>query len=211
MNSHNLIKKSCSLILLLFTSFFLLNSVSARIGETKSSIETRLSKSGGFLVKEESIIKNKQRGMPYHKYYDFLPKETEILLYHKTVDGEMLNYKERKISGMLSGWDVHIIYVEKKSVLEIYRRNVKINSLELPALLKLQSGQSFWEEKNDQEIDAQEFSAFGFDYFRNDKKLRAKKIGSNTLLFISMEFDQFLKKQFLTEQMEALPLSIKGF
>ena len=46
---------------------------------------------------------------------------------------------------------------------------------------------------------------------RNDKKLRAKRMGSSSLLFLSTQFDKFLNQEFKKEQMEALPLSIKGF
>ena len=36
-------------------------------------------------------------------------------------------------------------------------------------------------------------------------------MGSSSLLFLSTQFDKFLNQEFKKEQMEALPLSIKGF
>ena len=44
---------------------------------------------------------------------------------------------------MLEGWDIHVIFVEGKSVFEIYRRSSKINEFEFSALLRIQTENSF--------------------------------------------------------------------
>ena len=106
----------------------------------------RLNISGaGFQYREENVLSNRKRGMPYQKYLDYLPDRTEIRIYYKTLDSRKPLAKEIKASGMLEGWDVHVIYVEGKSVLEVYRRSSSINEFEFSALLRLQTGQSFWE------------------------------------------------------------------
>ncbi len=197
----------------MFTLLFLVShsEIFARIGEDRLQLEQRLNISGGFQYREENVLSNRKRGMPYQKFLDFLPERAEIRIYYKTLDGRKPLAKEIKASGMLEGWDVHVIYVEGKSVLEIYRRSSSINEFEFSALLRLQTGQSFWEKRQTSGENEEPVTAFGFDYERNDKKLRAKKMGANTLLICSTPFDQFLRKQFQDEQMESLPASIKGF
>tara|TARA_B100002019_G_scaffold191399_1_gene165551 strand:+ start:19 stop:630 length:612 start_codon:yes stop_codon:yes gene_type:complete len=192
--------------------FLALNSlVWGRIGEDRLAFEQRLNVSGGYQYREESVLSNRKRGMPYLKYLDFLPSRSELRIYYKTLDGRKPLAKEIKVSSMLEGWDIHVIFVEGKSVFEIYRRSSKINEFEFSALLRIQTENSFWEKASEiQDQDAPE-TAFGFDYMRNDKKLRAKRMGSSSLLFLSTQFDKFLNQEFKKEQMEALPLSIKGF
>ena len=198
-------------LIILSLIFILLSPIYARIGEERLELEKRLSVSGGLQYREERVLSNRRRGMPYQKYLDYLPERSEIRVYYKTLDGKKPVAKEMKASGMLEGWDVHIIFVEGKSVLEIYRRSSSINEFEFSALLRLQTGQSFWEKRDTNDENDETVTAFGFDYERNDKKLRAKKLGSNMMLICSAPFDKFIKQEFLDKQMESLPASIKGF
>ena len=46
---------------------------------------------------------------------------------------------------MLEGWNLHVLYSQGKSVMEVYKRSEKITEFELIHLLNLQSGNSFWE------------------------------------------------------------------
>ncbi|MAK46817.1 MAG: hypothetical protein CMI24_06145 [Opitutae bacterium] len=198
-------------LIILSLIFILLSPIYARIGEERLELEKRLNVSGGLQYREERVLSNRRRGMPYQKYLDYLPERSEIRVYYKTLDGKKPVAKEMKASGMLEGWDVHIIFVEGKSVLEIYRRSSSINEFEFSALLRLQTGQSFWEKRDTNDENDETVTAFGFDYERNDKKLRAKKLGSNMMLICSAPFDKFIKQEFLDKQMESLPASIKGF
>tara|TARA_B100001989_G_C24501115_1_gene444972 strand:+ start:605 stop:1216 length:612 start_codon:yes stop_codon:yes gene_type:complete len=198
-------------LIILSLIFILLSPIYARIGEERLELEKRLNVSGGLQYREERVLSNRRRGMPYQKYLDYLPERSEIRVYYKTLDGKKPVAKEMKASGMLEGWDVHIIFVEGKSVLEIYRRSSSINEFEFSALLRLQTGQSFWEKRDTNDENDETVTAFGFDYERNDKKLRAKKLGSNMMLICSAPFDRFIKQEFLDKQMESLPASIKGF
>ena len=127
-------------------------------------MEKRLNVSGGLQYREERVLSNRRRGMPYQKYLDYLPERSEIRVYYKTLDGKKPVAKEMKASGMLEGWDVHIIFVEGKSVLEIYRRSSSINEFEFSALLRLQTGQSFWEKRDTNDENDETVTAFGFDF-----------------------------------------------
>ena len=118
---------SPKILLIIFLLSVSLNEILARIGEERLQLEQRLNISGGFQYREENVLSNRKRGMPYQKYLDYLPDRTEIRIYYKTLDGRKPLAKEIKASGMLEGWDVHVIYVEGKSVLEIYRRSSSIN------------------------------------------------------------------------------------
>ena len=48
---------------------------------------------------------------------------------------------------MLEGWNLHILFVQGKSVIELYKRSDRITEFEFIQLLNLQSGNSFWEKK----------------------------------------------------------------
>ena len=91
--------------------FLALNSlVWGRIGEDRLAFEQRLNVSGGYQYREESVLSNRKRGMPYLKYLDFLPSRSELRIYYKTLDGRKPLAKEIKVSSMLEGWDIHVIF-----------------------------------------------------------------------------------------------------
>ena len=122
-------------------------SLQARIGEDRLTFEKRLNISGGYQYRSENVLSNRKRGMPYNKFSDFLPAQSEIRIYYKTLDGRKPLAKDIQTNKMLEGWDVHVVFVGGKSVLELYRRSSNMNELEFTALLKLQAGNSFWEKK----------------------------------------------------------------
>jgi hypothetical protein len=187
-------------------------SLQARIGEDRLTFEKRLNISGGYQYRSENVLSNRKRGMPYNKFSDFLPAQSEIRIYYKTLDGRKPLSNDIQTNRMLEGWDIHVVFVGGKSVLELYRRSSNMNELEFTALLKLQAGNSFWEKKEQvKEGDPPLVSAFSFDYERNDKLMRARKVGSSQLIFFSSQFDVFLAEGYKQSQMDALPQSIKGF
>jgi hypothetical protein len=200
-----------------YLNFFLLFCIScpsyldARIGEDRLTIERRLLKSGGYQYREDNTIENRKRGMPYLKFEDYLPEKADLRIYYKTIDGRKPLSKDIKTSSMLEGWNLHILFIQGKSVLEIYKRSEKITEFELIHLLNLQSGNSFWEKKSHTDLDTGKFSAFGFELERNDKSLRAKKLGANGLMIFSALIDHQLKKNIREEQMGSAPESIEGF
>ena len=84
-------------------------------------------------------------------------------------------------------------------------------NFEFAALLRLQTGQSFGKKRQTGGENETPITAFGFDYERNDKKLRAKKMGANTLLICSTPFDQFLEEAISGGTDGVSSASIKGF
>ena len=185
--------------------------LNARIGEERIALERRLLKSGGYQYRDEKVIENRRKGMPYIKFEEFFPDRADLRIYYKTIDGRKPLSKDIKTSAMLEGWNLHVLFAQGKSVLEVYKRSEKITEFEFIHLLNLQSGNSFWEKKTDKELNDGEYSTFGFDMQRNDKALRAKKLGSNTVMIFSAGFDHLMKKSIREEQMEIAPESIDGF
>ena len=202
--------KSYFLLPLVFNfaaTFFL----EARIGETRLTIEKRLLKSGGYQYRDDKILLNRKRGMPYSKYEEYFPEKADLRIYYKTIDGRKPLSKDVKASGMLEGWNLHILFVRGKSVIELYKRSDRITEFEFIQLLNLQSGNSFWEKKSENDLEPGQFSTFGFDFQRNDQVLRAKKMGTNTVMIFSTSFDHLMKKNIREEQMNDAPSSVDGF
>ena len=173
----------------LSVTFFIAQTVlhlDARIGDERLALEKRLLRSGGYQYREENVLSNRRKGMPYVKFEEYFPDRADLRIYYKTVDGRKPLSKDIKTSSMLEGWNLHVLYVQGQSVMEVYRRSEIITEFEFIHLLNLQSGSSFWEKKSDKELDENEFSTFGFDLQRNDKLLRAKKIGSNAVMILSL-------------------------
>ncbi len=198
----------------LSVTFFIAQTVlhlDARIGDERLALEKRLLRSGGYQYREENVLSNRRKGMPYVKFEEYFPDRADLRIYYKTVDGRKPLSKDIKTSSMLEGWNLHVLYVQGKSVMEVYRRSEIITEFEFIHLLNLQSGSSFWEKKSDKELDENEFSTFGFDLQRNDKLLRAKKIGSNAVMIFSSGFDHLIKKMIREDQMENAPSSTEGF
>ena len=202
--------KSYLLLPLVFNfaaTFFL----EARIGETRLTIEKRLLKSGGYQYRDDKILLNRKRGMPYSKYEEYFPEKADLRIYYKTIDGRKPLSKDVRASGMLEGWNLHILFVQGKSVIELYKRSDRITEFEFIQLLNLQSGNSFWEKKSENDLEPGQFSTFGFDFQRNDQVLRAKKMGTNTVMIFSTSFDHLMKKNIREEQMNDAPSSVDGF
>ena len=202
--------KSYLLLPLVFNfaaTFFL----EARIGETRLTIEKRLLKSGGYQYRDDKILLNRKRGMPYSKFEEYFPEKADLRIYYKTIDGRKPLSKDVKASGMLEGWNLHILFVQGKSVIELYKRSDRITEFEFIQLLNLQSGNSFWEKKSENDLEPGQFSTFGFDFQRNDQVLRAKKMGTNTVMIFSTSFDHLMKKNIREEQMNDAPSSVDGF
>lgn len=195
------------IFLISFPSIFL----EARIGETRLILEKRLLKSGGYQYRDEKVIENRRKGMPYLKFKEYFPDKADLRIYYKTIDGRKPLSKDIKSSAMLEGWNLHVLYSQGKSVIEVYKRSETMTEFEFIHLLNLQSGNSFWEKETEKELNEGEFSTFGFDLQRNDKALRAKKLGGNAVMIFSTSFDHLMKKSIRDNEMKIAPASIDGF
>ena len=208
--------------------------ISARIGDSKSNLESRLLKANGIILRENSLLENRQTGMPYLEYEEYYPKPYEVRLYFKPADGrrpkpeELANNKlsqafdrrnppRKPIKAQdttvkkLDGWELHVLYVKGVSVLELYKKTSPITEHEIKHLLSLQSGRSFWEESSQDDLPEGKFSALGFDLKREDGLLRANKLGPKAIMLFRSDTDEFFYKSQLKEQLEEAPESIKGF
>lgn len=195
----------CLITLLTCSCFsFLTTKTSARIGENRTTIQKRLFGSGGAEYREESSVSSRKRGMPYGKYEEFFPKSTEIRVYHKTTDGS-----HSKLSG--EGWELHILFVSGVSELEIYKKSQKISEFEMIYLLNFQSGGSYWKKSEESESPTDEPSAFGYDFIRNDGKVKAKKLGGNSFMVYSAELDKGFAEAMMAELKSLAPQSVEGF
>ena len=183
----------------------------ARIGETRLILEKRLLKSGGYQYRDEKVIENRRKGMPYLKFKEYFPDKADLRIYYKTIDGRKPLSKDIKSSAMLEGWNLHVLYSQGKSVIEVYKRSETMTEFEFIHLLNLQSGNSFWEKETEKELNEGEFSTFGFDLQRNDKALRAKKLGGNAVMIFSTSFDHLMKKSIRDNEMKISPASVDGF
>ena len=183
----------------------------ARIGETRLILEKRLLKSGGYQYRDEKVIENRRKGMPYLKFKEYFPDKADLRIYYKTIDGRKPLSKDIKSSAMLEGWNLHVLYSQGKSVIEVYKRSETMTEFEFIHLLNLQSGNSFWEKETEKELNEGEFSTFGFDLQRNDKALRAKKLGGNAVMIFSTSFDHLMKKSIRDNEMKIAPASVDGF
>ena len=222
--------------IILFFSFifWIAGDLGARIGEKRSTLESRLLKSNGIVLRSDEIIEERQTGMPYLDYEVFFPKPYEVKLYFKSSDGSRPKQDELKTNNLkqafdrmappkkplstldssvkkLEGWELHVLYIQGISVLEVYKKTTSITEQELKYLLALQSGKSFWTESTSANLPEGKHSALGFDFARADHYLRAKKLTSRSIMFFRTQTDEFFHKALLKEREEEAPESIKGF
>lgn len=193
------------------TGFFsLLQDAEARVGERRESLERRLFDSGGIIYREDSTQENRQRGMPYLKYMDYLGSSAELRIYFKTADGRSPSSTELDAKNMGAGWDLHVVYVGGKSILEVYKRSQAMSEHELNHLLVQQGQGSFWKVLGKEEK-SEVVSAFGFDMIRSDERLRSKKMGGDAILFVDSGIDETLAKLNESDLQNKAPVSVNGF
>ena len=177
--------------------------ISARIGDSKSNLESRLLKANGIVLREDSLLENRQTGMPYLEYEEYYPKPYDVRLYFKPADGRRPK--------PLDGWELHVLYVKGNSVLEVYKKTSDITEFEIKHLLVLQAGKSFWQESTPEDLPDGKFSALGFDLARDDGQLRAKKLGSRAIMIFRTQTDEFFHTAQQKDQTQLAPESIEGF
>lgn len=192
-------------LILTFTSM----EVQARVGEERSKLEIRLFRSGGLQIKEDKLIEQKQRAVPYLKFEPYFPSSTEIRLYYKTLDGRRPKPSELE-NRVPEGWVLHVIYYKGVSVLEVYQKNGKIDAFEKTHLLDFQRANSFWVEVSKEES-IQTESCFQHDFIRDDQTTKAKILGNSSMIFFSSDFDLALARAQEEEQRKSAPESIRGF
>jgi hypothetical protein len=196
-------------------SFSALSSTAeARIGERKESIERRLFSSGGIMYRDDVVEASRRKGMPYLNYLELMSSSTDVRVYYKTADGRRPSSKELEERRLLPGWDLHVLYVDGKSAIEVYKRSQAMTDYELNQLLTLQAQGSFWKrvDKRAQAAEGKEPppSAFGYEMELDNGSIRAKKMGNGLMVF-DARLDAMLATMQDSDHQEKAPISVNGF
>ena len=192
------------------------STAEARIGERRESIERRLFASGGIMYRDDKVEETRRKGMPYLKYMELISASTDIRVYYKTADGRRPSSKELEEKRMLPGWDMHVLYVNGKSAVEVYKRSQAMTEYEFNQLLGLQANGSYWKKKEKGakpaagEAAEENPSAFGYEMQLDNGAVRAKKMGSG-LMFFDTKLDVMLAQMSDSDQLEKAPVSVNGF
>ncbi|MFO8026499.1 MAG: hypothetical protein R6U56_02410 [Opitutales bacterium] len=197
----------------------------ARIGERRESFERRLFSNGGIMIRSREEDSSSRRSGPYTSYMQYLGSSAKVRVYFKSDDGSERTQTDVDKGSLGSGWEVHVLYVNGKSVLELYKRVGSMSEYERNALLGILGGGGYWKEAEKEpeaspsvEADAEPGaaedepppSAFGFDYVRNDGEVRAKKSGGGIMVF-QKQLDEFLARQHESNLQKDAPKSVQGF
>lgn len=180
----------------------------ARVGESKEALERRLFGSGGIIYRDAAVESSRRKGMPYNKYLDFLSSSADVRIYYKTADGRRPMASELEEKRVQAGWDVHVLYIGGKSVLEIYKRSQSMSEYEMNYIIALQGGGPGWKKVAKEELAP---SAFGYDMESGDGSVRAKKMGGDSLLFVDAKIDIGLAEMKTNDLLEKAPVSVNGF
>ncbi len=148
--------------------------------------------------------------MPYLQYLELFSSSADVYVYYKTADGRRPTSSELDEKRMLPGWDLHVVYVNGKSVIEVYKRSQSMSDFELNQLIALQGGGSGWKKVAKGDM-ADEPSAFGFEMVSSDGSVRAKKLGSDRILFVDATVDVALAEMNTSDLLEKAPVSVNGF
>lgn len=183
----------------------------ARIGESASTIERRIYSNGGIKYRDDVILESRSRGMPYMKYMDYMPNGVAVQIYFKTHDGRKPKSSDMETNRMTSGWDLHVLYLDGKSAMEVYKRSQSMSEFEFNQLMLLQGGSGWQRVKKPAAGEEPPPSAFGYTMETRDGSLRAKKLGADTVMFFKADIDQTLALEQLRDLQELAPRSVMGF
>jgi len=205
-------KYSVFFVLAASACLLLPRAADARVGERRESFERRLFSNGGIIYRNKEERSTRRQSGPYTAYMDYLGSSAEVRVYFKSDDGRQPTQTDLEKNTLGSGWEVHVLYVSGKSVLELYKRvGSSASEYETNALLGILGGGGYWKEA-EPPLEEEEAppSAFGFDYVRSDGEVRAKKSGGGLMVF-QKQLDEFLAKKHESTLLEEAPVSVQGF
>ena len=208
-----------SVFLFTVSYFFFVPKAIGRIGESRMVIERRLTQAGGIVYRDEAIKQSRRRGMPYMRFYDYFPEMAEVRIYFKTDDGRKPKSSQMSEKQSAPGWDIHVLYVEGKSVLEVYARSRQaMTEYELNHILQLQAGSGYWNRvsqpsprASNDSVESDLPSAFGHEMERSDGQVRAKKIKGNAIMLFDVDLDVRIAREKHADLQAQAPISINGF
>lgn len=191
--------------------------VDARIGESKPELEGRLFARGGVAYRDETIIEARRQGMVYEQFLPYLLSNVDIQIYHKPADAKTKALRSKfNAKRIPAGWDLHVIYINGASAIEVYQRSGKMTEQELNMLLMLQGDGKRWSKRNEDGLsdsdkdDPKNKTAFGFEMVRNDGVVRAKKSGKG-ILFVDAARDAQFANARDSDRNASAPESVNGF
>ncbi|MEC8209000.1 MAG: hypothetical protein VX051_00935, partial [Verrucomicrobiota bacterium] len=111
---------------------------------------------------------------------------------------------------MSAGWDLHVVFVNGKSAIEVYKRSQGMTEQEFNRLMAIHAGSSFWKRLGKEDKDEM-VSAFGFEMVRDDGLVRARKLGRDSVLFFDTEIDVELAEMKTSDLQKRAPVSVNGF
>lgn len=165
------------------------------------------------MYRDDVVEASRRKGMPYLKYLELMSSSTDVRVYYKTADGRRPSSKELEEKRVLPGWDLHVLYVDGKSAIEVYKRSQGMTDYELNQLLTIQAQGSFWkkvEKKAKVEGEEPSPSAFGYEMELDNGSIRAKKVGNGLMIF-DTRIDIMLATVQDSDQQENAPISLNGF
>lgn len=188
----------------------------ARIGESQSSLEGRLLRDRTAVKYRSQDVQARlnDRSVPYRGLYSFFPGGVVHELYFKPAEDSRASRRDLS-DAFPEGWTLHVVYWRGQSVFEAYRRNgSNISSFEEAGLLSLVSGDSYWKRIPREQAKP---SAFGYNFEREDGRLRALR-SNNYLIIFRPEFDELVLQEQETARaereardQERAPDSLQGF
>jgi len=183
----------------------------ARIGETEETLVRRMVSGGHAILYSDELFDKRLSKAPYAPYLDIMPDSAEVLIFFKRIgEGRPSTRQLEEAEEQrrpLPGWDLHVVLVAGRSVLEYYDRGRKLTEPELNGLLALQKGDSHWERKKKGALD---IGVFPFEMVRASDGLRAQNMGRG-VLFVAREFDEYLARALEEKRLEEAPESLEGF
>ena len=140
-------------------------------------------------------------------------------IYFKTDDGRKPKSSQMSEKQSALGWDIHVLYVEGKSVLEVYARSRQaMTEYELNHILQLQAGSGYWNRvsqpsprASNDSVESDLPSAFGHEMERSDGQVRAKKIKANAIMLFDLDLDVRIAREQQADLQEQAPISVNGF
>jgi len=202
----------------LLLSYFAILPLEARIGDSQQEFERRLATADGIAYRDEAIIAARRKGMVYEEYLSYLISNYELKIYYKPAENDRKALRSQfDVKRKLPGWEVHVLYINGKSAMELYQRSQPMSDQERNLLLLLQGDGKQWMKNGNERLDSNSSnkeeasqSAFNFQMVRSDGQVRAA-VARGGLLFVDAQRDTQLA-QVREEALDtSAPESVSGF
>ncbi|MFP4351949.1 MAG: hypothetical protein ACLFRP_01650 [Puniceicoccaceae bacterium] len=198
----------------------------ARIGESRSDVESRLIRESGrgLEISDGDLEAFYLARSPVSGPVSALEGENvQTVLYYKTNDDlrpSSADLWQRDKNGRRSsnpdpkpdGWILEVVYLNGVSVLELYQRSKPLTDFEIKGLLAANQGRAEWVEgappEEDEEVLAPQ--VFPVNHYRRDLGVYANVSGNSVLLY-DPRLDALIDEKQTESAAEKAPASLDGF